>query len=242
MGAVRYGRFQDFEGFLGAEAAVRDLIEKHGARHVLEIGSGANPTLAVDYVRGTGLDYLTSDPEPAELDKADPAYGRLVLDLSRGEPPARLRDRFDLVFSRMVNEHVADGERYYRNIHAILRPGGWTAHWFSTLYALPFLVNRLLPERLSGPLLDYFYPRDRHHQGKFAGRYRWSRGPSRQMQQRFARLGFEVVEYVGYFGHGYYGRRFPALQRLEWAKSEWLLRHPLPQLTAYARLVLRRSV
>ncbi len=140
-----------------------------------------------------------------------------------------------------VNEHVDDGERYYRNIFAALRPGGVTAHCFSTLYALPFLANRLLPEGLTSRLLDLFNPRDRYRQDKFPAHYSWSRGPSRRSIRRLRRLGYEVVEYRGYFGHPYYDRpALKPLRALEDAKAAWLCRHPIPALTSYAVVILRK--
>ena len=125
---------------------------------MLEIGSGANPTLSPAQLEAGGLRYTTNDLSAGELAKAGSAYDTLLLDMATASPAELPRDAFDLVFSRMVNEHVADGERYYRNIFDVLRPGGLTAHCFSTLYALPFVVNRLLPERLAGRLLDARQP------------------------------------------------------------------------------------
>jgi hypothetical protein len=60
------------------------------------------------------------------------------------------------------------------------------------------------------------------------------------MIRRFETIGFEVCEYVGYFGHGYYRYRLAFLDRLEHAKSKWLVRHPIPFLTSYASIVLRK--
>jgi SAM-dependent methyltransferase len=148
---------------------------------------------------------------------------------------------FDLVFSRMVNEHVSDGQRYYRNIYNMLRPGGVTAHCFSTLYALPFLVNRLVPERLASCLLDVFNPRNRYQQDKFPAHYSWSRGPSGRMRRRLMALGYEIVEYRGYFGHPYYNQPLmKPVRALEEAKAAWLCRHPIPALTSYAVVILRK--
>jgi SAM-dependent methyltransferase len=209
---------------------------------VLEFGSGANPTLSAAEVDGRGLRYTTNDVAAGELAKAAPAYETLLLDMATASSAALPRETFDLVFSRMVNEHVADGERYYRNIFEVLRPGGVTAHCFSTLYSLPFVVNRLLPEKLAGGLLDIVSPReDPYMQAKFPARYSWSRGPTSGAIARFRALGYEIVEYRGYFGHPYYNR--PVLgpvRAFERAKAGWLCRHPVPALTSYAVVILRK--
>lgn len=141
----------------------------------------------------------------------------------------------------MVNEHIKDGKTYYTNLYDLLEPGGVTAHCFSTLYTLPFVVNRLLPETLTDKLLHIFSPRaDRFQHEKFPAYYSWSRGPSKRAISRFKSLGFEVVEYVGYFGHGYYRKKLPFLDGLEQKKAKWLVKNPNPNLTSYAYVILRK--
>jgi hypothetical protein len=124
----------------------------------------------------------------------------------------------------------------------LLKPGGVTAHWFATLYALPFFANRLFPERLSGRLLSIVSPREREMHGKFPAYYDWSRGPTRPMVQRFQSLGFDVIRYTGYFGHGYYAHLLPWVDRLEHLKARFLTRHPNPWACSYAYIVLRKPV
>lgn len=237
---ILYDTVAQFGGWHGAAAAIEAIIARFGSRNILEIGSGANPTLSVDTVRALGVRYTTNDLSSEELDKADPAFTRLCHDFSEVDPPLELRDSFDLVFSRMVNEHVRDGERYYRNISTVLRAGGITTHWFSTLYALPFVGNWLIPEVLSDRILDLLAPRDRSGHGKFKAYYSWGRGPTKTMLARIEALGFDVLQYTGYFGHTYYRRRLPVLHDLEERKAAWLSKHPHPLLTSYAWVVLRK--
>jgi SAM-dependent methyltransferase len=238
---VLYDHYRAFPGWTAAPQFLSAVIERESSTSVLEIGSGANPTLAPEELEARNIRYTANDRSASELAKASPAYETLVLDMATASRTALPRERFDLVFSRMVNEHVADGERYYGNIFDVLRPGGVTAHCFSTLYALPFVVNRVLPERVASRVLDVVNPRDRYQQDKFPARYSWARGPTRRMLARLSRLGYEVLEYRGYFGHPYYNR--PALRpvrALEEAKAAWLCRHPLPALTSYAVVILRK--
>jgi SAM-dependent methyltransferase len=239
---VSYHHYREFPGWGGAAALLRELIEREGSRAVLEIGSGANPTLAAAELPVLGIRYTTNDRSQSELAKADPAFATLRLDMAAAHPAELPREAFDLVFSRMVNEHVADGERYHRNIFAALRPGGVSAHCFSTLYALPFVVNRVLPERLAGRVLDLVNPReDPYRQAKFPARYSWSRGPTRRAIARLTAVGYAVEEYRGYFGHPYYDRPVLApVRALEQAKAAWLTRHPVAALTSYGVVVLRK--
>ena len=48
-----------------------------------------------------------------------------------------------------------------------------------------------------------------------------------------------MLDYVGYFGHGYFGPLKP-LDRVEQTLSHALVRRPLPALTSYATVTLRR--
>ena len=74
---------------------------------------------------------------------------------------------------------------------------------------------------------------------KFRAYYRWCRGPTRRQLRRLESVGFQVLDYVGYFGHGYFGPLKP-LDRVEQALSHALVRRPLPALTSYATVTLRR--
>lgn len=237
---ITYSNFGAFEGWGRAPGLITTLIDQTGARDVLEVGAGANPTLGAADVVARALRYTLNDVSEGELAKSGMEYHTLCQDFSARTIPKTLTSNFDFVFSRMVNEHVPDGETYHRNIFEVLRPGGIAVHLFSTLYTTPFLANRILPARISDQLLDAIAPRDRLTHGKFEAYYSWCRGPTAMMLRRYQRLGYEVLEYSGYFGHGYYDSRFPALARLERWKTNLLLQHPVPQLTSYAKVVLRK--
>lgn len=239
-GGVSFAPFTDFLGWERGTDFLKTLIDEYGCKHILEIGSGANPTLEPKVVRDKRLLYVTSDLSYEEMEKADPAYERLVLDLSADGISPQLMGKFDLVFSRMVAEHVSDGLKYHQNIYRLLRHNGVSAHCFSTLWCLPFVANRLFPEFLSVRLLNTFAPRDIHRHAKFPARYSWSRGPTKTMIRRFEDIGFEVVRYTGYFGHSYYQRVSRFLHRMETLKTRLLLRWPSATFCSYATTVLRK--
>ncbi len=238
---IGYGGVDDFPGWAAAPALLDRLVAQYRPKTVLEIGSGANPTMPIEDVRRWGIRYITSDIDPVELEKADPVYATRCLDFSAGDIPGDLVGAFDLVFSRMVNEHVKDGRLYHSNIFRMLVPGGVAVHAFSTLYSFPLLANYLMPVRLSAALLGFFSPRDTHQHAKFPAYYSWSRGPTSRQVRRFRDVGFEVISYTGYFGHEYYMHRSRLLHRLEQLKSDLLLkRAPWPLLCAYAVVILRK--
>jgi SAM-dependent methyltransferase len=238
---VRYASYIDFPGWGAAPGYIASVVDHEGARSVLEVGGGRSPTLDAEEVRAWGIEYAVNDIDQSELALVDPAYATLCFDMSASLPEEVSNRRFDLIFSRMVNEHVPDGAAYYENIFRLLNPGGLSVHLFATLYTLPTLVNRLVPETISARLRDVAFARSTHHYAyeKFPARYSWCRGPRDSMIRRFHAVGFEVEDYVGFFGHAYY-RRVPALHRLEQAKARWLIRHPVSALTSSALISLRK--
>jgi 2-polyprenyl-3-methyl-5-hydroxy-6-metoxy-1,4-benzoquinol methylase len=237
--------FQNLEEFPGwhnstnHQTYFESLLTKQAAKYVLEIGSGANPILTPRYVHDKGISYVTSDVDSKELEKADPVFKRIVLDISSGILDPGLTGKFDCILSTMVGEHISYGAQYHKNIFKMLKPGGISAHCFSTLGAMPFVANRILPEPIADFLLQMYAPRDSHKSGKFKAYYSWSRGPSKGMVRRFEGLGFEVINYTGYFGHNYY-QSVPFLHRLETMKARRLLKHPIPMLCSYATILLRK--
>ena len=225
-----------------ANEFLRQNIEKYKPKTILEIGSGANPTLESCQLSEYGIEYTTNDIDPIELEKANECYETLLCDFSASSLPNELHGKYDLIFSRMVNEHIKDGNAYYKNIHSALKPNGITIHCFSTLYATPFVVNRYTPDFFGDFLLKVFAPRNDPNHGKFKAYYSWSKGPTDKMYKNFSALGFSVEEYVGFYGHNYYKKRLPFLDALELAKSKFLKDHwNNPYLTSYAYVILKKQ-
>ncbi len=237
---IEYRLVSTFPGWEGAPEFLSKFVELRKPKTILEIGSGANPTLPPEQIP-PDIRYITSDADAAELAKAPPGYTARLLDLEKGMIPEDLHDSCDLVFSRMVNEHVRDGKQYHANIRRILAPGGLAVHCFATLYALPFVVNRFLPDSLSTSIYNRVAKRENEHtHGKFQAHYGWSRGPTQHMIRQYQSIGYEVLEYDGYFGHCYYDKKLKFLSALEKQKARLLLKMPMPLLCAYATVVLRR--
>jgi len=235
MATVRY------ESYLWAwhefTAVVAGLIDRNEARRVCEIGGGGRPMLTPEMIEQAGLDYSVLDISESELAKSPRDHGRIVADVASAD--FAVTARFDLVFSRMLAEHVADAERFHRNTRALLRDGGIAVHFLPTLFSSPFVFNRLLPSAVSTPIVNLVNRSTSGPRGKFPAYYRWCRGPVPRQLERLESVGFEVVEYVGVFGHDYY-RKIPLLHRLEARKEAYLLAHPHPALTSYAVVTMRR--
>jgi SAM-dependent methyltransferase len=204
-----------------------------------EVGGGANPIIPLDLIAERGLEHEVVDISPDELAKAPTGYRTVEADAT--SPDFAARGPYDLIVTAMVAEHIRDSRAFHSTVHAALRPGGLAFHVFPTLYEPTLVANLLIPERITDPLLQRIQPGREPGgvKGKFRAYYRWCRGPTRRQIRRFERLGFEVVDYVGYFGHGYF-EKFRSLDRVEQAVSRVLTRHPVPALTSYGTVVLRR--
>ena len=144
---VKYLTVKDFIGWNATAAYIKELISSHKLNSILEIGAGANPTISPEYINEFKLNSTISD---IELQKADHIYNKLIADFSS---KVNISQKFDLVFSRMVGEHISDGETFHKNVYSILNKGGLSFHCFSTLYSFPFIINRFLPDKLSDLLL-----------------------------------------------------------------------------------------
>jgi hypothetical protein len=218
---------------------LRKLASEPRVRRVCEIGGGANPSLSIDFVREHGLDYTVLDISQEELDKAPAQYNKVCADIT--SETLNLPGGYDLVFSKMLAEHVKDGRQFHRNIHRLLNPEGQAFHFFPTLSILPFVINRLLPERVTEPLLVSIQDR-RERSGKhakFPAYYDWCQGPINSQIRRYQSVGFDVEEFIGFFGHNYY-KKIPLLHKMQDRFARTLIKHPIPWLTSHAYVVLHK--
>ena len=223
----------------GFDGLLKRLIMRNGFKRIVDVGGGANPALSLEYILANDLEYTILDISQAELQKAPTYHRKLVQDITAKHFSPF--DQFDFVFTKMVAEHIKDAAQMHMNIHSLLRNGGMAVHLFPTLYALPFVVNRVLPEKLTSLLLDSFAPRNKHQHAKFPAYYSWCTGPTTGSLRRLKSLGYEIVEYKGLFGHEGYYRRIPPLLKLHRYMTQILLRHPSPYLTSYAYVILRKT-
>jgi len=218
--------------------ALHHQIQTRSLKRLCEVGGGANPALSLEFCQTHRLEYTILDVSAEELAKAPIGYRKVVADLC-DDSVLGGAGTFDLVFSKMLAEHVVDPRAFHRNVWRLLVNGGIALHFFPTLYALPFVANRLMPEALSSRMVRLVDSRDQMMQLKFPAFYRWCRGPSQRQLGRFRALRYRVLEYHGFFGHGYYNR-IPMLRRAVDRVADLLVKHPLPDLTSYAFVILQK--
>ncbi|MBA3777964.1 MAG: methyltransferase domain-containing protein [Chloroflexi bacterium] len=149
-------RYSDYwrEAF---DARVREALVP-GMR-ILDVGSGRKPTVARDQ-RPPGCVYVGLDLSAKELQAAPTgSYDEMVTgDISHRVP--ELEDRFDLVLSFQVFEHVKPLESAMENVRSYLRPGGRALLHLSGAFSVFGILNRLLPHGVGIFLLKHLVGRD----------------------------------------------------------------------------------
>lgn len=112
---------------------------------ILDAGSGRQPTIPVDQ-RPPGCRYVGLDLSLSELNSApEGSYDEVVeCDITNFVPG--LENRFDLVLSFQVLEHVKPLESAMENLRRYLRPGGRLIAQMSGSFSYFGLANRVMPQ------------------------------------------------------------------------------------------------
>jgi SAM-dependent methyltransferase len=144
---LRYGEPWGRPFFAAAAPALRP-----GAS-ILDVGSGRLPTLPPDD-RPPGSHYFGLDISTKELAAAGSgAYDETVIsDITQRRP--ELEERFDLVLSFQVLEHVESMAAALENMHAYLRPQGRMVAQISGAFAPFALLARVIPHSISRRLMQ----------------------------------------------------------------------------------------
>lgn len=227
------------EAWQGFSPFLEEIIRRQDLNRVCEIGGGANPALPVDFIKEHRLKYTILDISKDELDKAPDEYNKLHADIT--DPTLELNEKYDLIFSKMLAEHVSDGFIFHKNVFKLLSDRGYAFHFFPTLYAPPFVLNFILPESLSNNILKVFSPRDKYKQGKFPAHYSWCRGPTRKQIKKFQEMGYRVEKYLGFYGHDFYYQKMGPIKKIHELISNYLTNHPVSYLTSFAYVLLRKN-
>ena len=189
------------------KAVVLGLQATFHCESLMEVGAGRFPLLNLPEYEKLNANYTVNDISPSELALAPEWTSKACFDIS--SPPAGARPSYDLIFSKMVFEHVRDGKEAYSGVYKLLKPGGICLSFFPTLYCLPFAVNYFSPERISHQLQQTFAPR---RNPKFPAYYSWCRSTA-SLKRRLQSLGFCEVVIAAFYGHAYY-QSLPFLDRL----------------------------
>ena len=211
----------------------KDIVAALAAgRRLLEIGAGRRPLLAPDEIAARNIRYTANDIVQTELDRIPFPVDKAVFD-SCGEVPPGCAGRFDVICSKMVQEHVSNGDKFYANILRLLSDGGVALNFHPTLYCPPFLINRAFPEHVTRAALRFFKPeRNSGNIPKFPATYALCYS-SAATEDTIGKIGFSAVHIIPFYHHEYF-TSIPGLRSLDDALSAWARRRDIRALSSYA--------
>ncbi len=217
------------------------LIRRLEADTVLEVGGGRHPFFSLEEANRLGIRLVVNDIDVGELRYAPNGFERTVFDIAREIHRSDVEfGSFDLVFSRMVFEHVKDARRAWSNVYELLAPGGVGFAFVPTLYSPPFLANWLMPEFVTGRLV-HMLDRSRNDAEipKFPAYYRACRASETSMRPFLTALGFREVTVVPFFGTPYLPR-VPVLKHAARYFDRVIERRDWRTFASYAYIAARK--
>jgi SAM-dependent methyltransferase len=127
---------------------------------ILDVGSGRAPTLGPE-ARPAGCRYVGLDISMSELEAAGPeAYDEVLVGDIADRSLALPADRYDLVLSWQVLEHVTSLEAALTNIRRSLVPGAHLVAQLSGRRSAIGLANRVIPGHIAKPVMKRLLGRD----------------------------------------------------------------------------------
>ena len=225
-----------FKNFRGT---VTGLARHFALTSLCEVGGGRIPLLQQETVGELGADYAICDISQAELDRAPGWLSKVQCDIGASDLQGLKRNQYDLMFSHMVMEHVRDVRQAYVNTFQLLREDGIVINFHPTLYALPFVVNRMAPEDLTRPLLQLLdKSRDDTGRPKFPAYYSWCVSTARA-ERMIRAIGFREVFILPFWGHAYFDR-VPLLRDLGRTMAAAAESRQIRSLSSYAYTIARK--
>lgn len=225
-------------------STIEAMATTFSLRRLCEIGGGRDPYFDKATLDRLGVSLTINDISREELDKAPAGFDTACfsicgdLDFGRSAPEP---GSYDLMFSRMVFEHVPDVAKAWRNIHTLLSPGGVALAFNPTLYAWPFLINHLIPESVSSRIVQALY-KNRAPDGddpKFPAVYDWCFGDERRLAPMLHEAGFSEIEIVPFWGTRYL-ERFPVFREIDHGLSRLSAIAGWRKATSYAYVIVRK--
>ena|SRR5438309_288769 len=222
----RYERWREaFDN--GVESSI------HPGAQVLDVGSGREPTVPWA-VRPAGCKYVGLDLSAAELERAPSgSYDETVVcDITEFRP--ELRDRFDLVMSFQVFEHVRPLSTALQNIRTYLKSGGVLVAIMSGTFAEFALASRVIPTGMARRILK-----------RTMGKSEDSVFPAHYDRCWYGALRSELrdwtdVEITPLYVGGLYLAFAPALQAIYLKYEEWAMRGGHRNLASHYVVCARR--
>lgn len=220
-------------------AVILRLSEEYGLKRHFEVGGGRDATFSPEEAEALGLSVTINDIAAGELARAPAAFAKVCCDVAAPDTMRHVaRGAYDLVYSRMVMEHVRDARRLWANQHAMLAPGGVALAFVPTLYAPPFWLNHLVPEALSSAIVRRLFP-DRHQEGdnpKFPAVYDHCFGDPRKVEPMLREAGFRETLVLPFYGYSYFWR-IPGLRQVDAAFTRLARARDWRRFTSFAYIL-----
>jgi SAM-dependent methyltransferase len=225
----------------GYRASILAFAKEYGLTRLMEIGGGRRPLFTPEECTQFGFETTINDISPVELENMKVTFPTACFDVSGDiSSPEIKKGHYDLIYSRMVFEHVKDVEQAWKNIYQLLSPGGVAIAFYPTLYALPFLVNKLIPESVSSKIVDALYGfRKGNGQLKFPAYYDHCYGDAKRVEPMLQKIGFSDMAVMPFYGHDYF-KNLPVLREIDNAIHGLARRNNLASLSSYAYAVVRK--
>lgn len=195
---------------LGYGDKLKGIVSEFDQAELLELGAGRRPSFELADLPSSVEGYTVNDISQEELSLLPEGYKSACFNVS-GDA-SNFGDRYDVVFSRFLAEHVPDGEAMHRNVYGVLKKGGVAFHLIPTLYAVPFVINKYMPEQLSSWVLKTFAPR-RAINPKFPAPYSACYSNPKTMTSMLREIGYRDVDFQNFYGHFYY-EKLPVISGL----------------------------
>lgn len=201
---------------------------------ILDVGSGARPTIPVDQ-RPTGCHYVGLDVSSHELERSPRgSYDEIIAgDICAGLP--RLTQHFELVISWQVLEHVRSLPAALATLSASLVPGGRCVAQLSGAWSIYACAGRVMPHAARTFLMQRLLDTD--PEDRFPTRYD---NCSDRALRRILPQWFSTFDVVPRYKAGGYLRFSPLLQRAYMTYEDWIECHAKTNLATHYIVDARR--
>jgi SAM-dependent methyltransferase len=220
---------------------VASMLHEGGYRSILEVGGGRSPSLSKDEISELSIKYTCNDISARELSLAPDWVEKALFDIQTPNTAEldAYTGAFDFVFSQMVMEHVPSFDRAYRNIYRILEEGGVGIAFHPTLYSVPFIANRLLPDTVTRKVLKLVFP-NRTDTGtpKFPAYYSGC-VISTKVTDHLKEIGFRNAWQVPFYWHNYY-KKFPLVRDVHTKFSDMAADKDMTFFATFAYTIVRK--
>jgi SAM-dependent methyltransferase len=219
---------------------ISDFCKSFAPQRLIEIGGGRDPLFDPQEIKNLGVEMTINDISSRELAVLPPGYRTACFDVAGNVSSfADRRNSFDFAFSRMVFEHVTDGQRAWANLYDLLAPGGVALTYIPTLFAFPFVANWLLPDKLAAAIVKTLYKnRTDDDDPVFPARYSWCFTDAR-LQKMLSAIGYREIFVQPFYGHGYY-KSLPILHKMQTRFSGIARRRDWRAFTSFAYIAVRK--